>query len=67
VGPVSDYKHHGIPQSGTWGAMTAPVGARTDKAVQLAREAFAGLMSAVTPWEWVAPAPERMAARARGR
>jgi hypothetical protein len=64
---VSDYKHHGVPESGTWGAMTAPVGARTDMAVQRAREAIAAVLSAVTWAEWEAPAPARMVARARAR
>jgi hypothetical protein len=66
---MNDYKHWGIPQSGTWGAMTAPVGARTDALVQNVREGVATFLNLVTPpsWEFVAPAPARMEARARGR
>lgn len=67
MGTVSDYKHQGIPDSGRWGAMTAPVGARTDMAVQRAREAVAVFLSALTPIEWEAPPPARMAARVRSR
>jgi hypothetical protein len=61
------YAHWGVPQTGTWGAMTAPVGARTDRAVQMARSAIAGLGNLLTPFEWTAAPPARMEERARAR
>ena len=67
--PVSDdYPHYGVATSQPgWGAMTEPVGARTDKAIQRCREGLAGFLNATTPWSWSADAPERVATRTRNR
>ena len=64
---ASAYEKPAAVQYSTWGAMTAPCGARTDFAVQRAREAVATFLSAVTPWEWDAPPSARYEARVRGR
>lgn len=63
-----DYKHWGVPSTGTWGAMTEPVGVRTDKALQRVREALAGTLNLLTlSKSFVAPASDRVAARVRSR
>ena len=65
---MGDYAHYGMATSeARWGAMTHRVGERTDVAIQRAREAVAGFLSAVTPWEFEADPSERVATRARGR
>jgi hypothetical protein len=63
------YAHWGVPQTGTWGAMTAPMGARTDMAIHRCRTAVAGVLNVLTPaaWEVTADPSARQAERARAR